>query len=439
MENIDHGEVHMCGIKSSEELLKERMDRLVKAYLNKTPDRVPFVAPFPSIQWAAKYTGVTTYDICFNYDIQVKVQRKLLADFNIDGIDSPPAIFPGLDNALAVIAFIDYPEIANSLFLITGPIHDILRDKYTRWPGRELSVMGEPQFIGGEFMRPDEYKQLIEKPIDFLNEVIIPRVFESLSNPRSPRAIAALIKAGREVQKYQSVSLTLSSEYVKYGWPTISISIFGIRPLDYISDHLRHPTNVMKDLYRRPDEVKQATEVITELAIKHLRLSLPPLIELAKKMNIPFVTVGLPLHLNSMLSPKMYNEFYWPSLKRVILEIINLGAMPWIFFEGDHTPHLETLLELPKGKVFGLFEKTDLRTVRRVIGDHMVISGGISPTLLAYGTREKVYDEVCKLLNDVKEPGGFIFSGTGVALPIDAKFENIIAAAEAVKKCGVYS
>jgi hypothetical protein len=40
---------------------------------------------------------------------------------------------------------------------------------------------------------------------------------------------------------------------------------------------------------------------------------------------------------------------------------------------------------------------------------------GISPAHYIHGTPDKVFSEVCKLLNDVKEPGGFIFAGSGVA------------------------
>jgi len=73
-----------------------------------------------------------------------------------------------------------------------------------------------------------------------------------------------------------------------------------------------------------------------------------------------------------------------------------------------------------------------------VIGDHIAIGGGIPTAIFAFGSREKVFEEVCKLLNDVKEPGGFIFTGTGVAFPPGTKIENSWAAVEAVKKCGVY-
>jgi len=422
----------------SEKLLVERKERLEKAYQNKRPDRVPFSAPFPSIQWVAKYMGTSTYDICFNYDTMLKAFLRLMNDFNVDGVDSAPLFLPALDNALMIIAFVDYPDIASNLSLITGPLHTILRDRYTRWPGIELDINAEPQFRGGEFMKADEYRYLIEKPIEFLNETIIPRIFESLSNPKSPKAIGALIKAGIEIQKYTNVAIQMGIEATRMGWPSFP-SIFGVKPLDYISDHLRHPTNIMVDLYRRPDDVKQAVEVIAELTIKFLRSAVPPLVNMASKLfGTSIAMVGYPLHLNEMLPPRLYNEFYWPTLRRVLIETINLGAIPFVFFEGDHSPHLETILELPKGKIYGLFERTDLRKVRRVLGDHIVIGGGISYNLFAFGSREKVYDEVCRLLNDVKEPGGFIFTGIGIALPPGAKIENIWAAVEAVKKCGVY-
>ena len=71
-----------------------------------------------------------------------------------------------------------------------------------------------------------------------------------------------------------------------------------------------------------------------------------------------------------------------------------------------------------------MFERTDLRKVRKVIGDHIAIGGGISTTIFAFGSREKVFEEVCKLLNDVKEPGGFIYSGTGISIPNESKPEK---------------
>ena len=418
------------------QLLRERKERLEKVYLNKRPDRVPFV-PFPSVAWVAKFVGVATYDLCFKYDVMVDAGVKMVNVFNIDGIDSTPLFLPALDLSLMIIAFADYPDMAMNFSFLTEPMHDILRDRYSRWPGRELPLDAEPQFYGGEFMKPEEYRYLAEKPIEFLNEVVIPRIFEAIKKPNSPEAYVAWIKAGIEVQKYLEASMKIGMEASK-AFPTFPMA-FSVKPLDYISDHLRHPTNLMLDLYRRPDEVLRAVEVITDITIKFQHKVVPPLVDMAQKVfGTPIVMAGFPLHLNAMLPPKLYNEFYWPSLKKVLIDAINLGAIPFIFFEGDHSPHLETILELPKGKAYGMFERTDLRKVRKVIGDHIAIGGGISTTIFAFGSREKVFEEVCKLLNDVKEPGGFVFTGTGVAFPPGTKIENIWVAVEAVKKCGVY-
>ncbi|MEM1645912.1 MAG: uroporphyrinogen decarboxylase family protein [Ignisphaera sp.] len=79
-----------------------------------------------------------------------------------------------------------------------------------------------------------------------------------------------------------------------------------------------------------------------------------------------------------------------------------------------------------------------LEKVRKILGDHIPIGGGISPALYIHGTKEKVYEKVCKLLNDVKEPRVFMFMGTGAPIPYEARIENIKAAVDAVIKCGKY-
>ncbi len=54
---------------------------------------------------------------------------------------------------------------------------------------------------------------------------------------------------------------------------------FGVKLLDYTDGYLRHSNNIMIDLYRRPNEIKQVVEVIAILTIKFLRMVIPPLVE----------------------------------------------------------------------------------------------------------------------------------------------------------------
>jgi len=426
--------------KTPEELLKERKERLEKAYLNKRPDRVPFT-PVNGIDLAAIYAGFTVADFCFNWDVQVEVAIRWARDFNVDGVDGAPLATPGLEMYLLPMAWSEYLDSASAVRLrfLMGSFHDILKDKYSRWPGREIGINAHPQFIGGVFMQPEEYKKLADDPLSFINEVIIPRVFENMSKPSSSKAYSTLVKLGIEVQKAIQTYAKIGGELAKLGYPSFPTG-HGYAPLDIIGDFLRHPTHTMVDLRRYPDDVLRSVEALVEPIIKTIKVTTPPP-EIAKsRFGTDVVLTFYPLHLHSMLPPKLFEKFYWPYLKKVIEANISIGAIPSIFIEGEFEPFLHYLLELPKGKVYVYFEKTDLRKVRKVLGDHLIIGGGLPTSLVAFGSKEKVYEETCKLLNDVKEPGGFIFRGVEVSnLPPGTKIENLWAMIDAVRKCGVYS
>lgn len=423
-------------VKDPELVFRERLERLEKTYMNKRPDRVPFNPSIDATLFAS-YAGTTVANVAYDWDTFFTVSMKWARDFNVDGIDVRPSAVIGLEMMLLTVLLSDYPDLASALRFWQGPYHDILRDRYTRWPGRELGPDTHPQFIGGEFMKPEEYRYLIDNPMDFIFSTVIPRAFEVLKNIRSVEALAALTKLGVEVRNYQITMAKIGAEARKLGWPTIPMG-FGYAPLDFIGDFMRHITGILLDVRRRPDDVLAAVETLTPWIIKAMKATTIPPDVAKQRFGTPVVLVFFPLHLNEMLSPKMYNEFYWPTLKKIINEVINMGATPYLWVEGDHTPHIETFLELPKGRVYARFEKTDLRLVRKKLGDHVVIGGGISTSLFLQASKEKVYEEVCKLLNDVKEPGGFIFMGPNAYLPKGTKIENIWAAVEAVIKCGEY-
>jgi len=57
-------------------------------------------------------------------------------------------------------------------------------------------------------MKPGEYRYLAEKPIEFLNEVVIPRIFEAIKKPISLEAYVAWIKSWY-VWKYLEASMKI--------------------------------------------------------------------------------------------------------------------------------------------------------------------------------------------------------------------------------------
>ncbi|MEM0087664.1 MAG: uroporphyrinogen decarboxylase family protein [Thermofilum sp.] len=417
------------------ELLRERRERLEKAYANRAPDRVPLTL-LPAPDLAASYAGLTTEEFCFSWEAQVRVAEKWGSDFNVEGVDSLPYFVPGLEMYLLLLAWVEKPEVAAWARFLMGPFHDILQDKYTKWPGRELAPTAHPQFTGGKFMEADEYRFLAEDPLGFVNERVLPRAFGLLSRGRA-ELYPALVKLGVELQNFSATMAKVGSLSAQLGYPSFPTG-WGYAPLDLISDFLRYPTHTMLDLRRHPDDVKAAVESLTPVLRRCVRASTPPPEVAEKAFGTRTVLVFFPLHLNEMLPPKLFEEFYWPSLREVVQEALSLGAKPWIFFEGNFTPFLHYLEDLPKGRVVAWFERTDLRRAREALGDHVVLMGGLPLSLLMHGSREKVYEEACKLLTEVKEPGGFIFAG-GQASPTAAtRIENLWAVIEATLACGRY-
>ncbi|MDI3497624.1 uroporphyrinogen decarboxylase family protein, partial [Archaeoglobus sp.] len=91
-----------------------------------------------------------------------------------------------------------------------------------------------------------------------------------------------------------------------------------------------------------------------------------------------------------------------------------------------------------KKKVVGVFEKTDPRKVREVLGDHVILVSGPPNSLLIGGTPQKVEEYMKSLLEDCKEGGMMVYPGVDGGISRDARPENVKAVIEAVKKYGRY-
>ena len=66
------------------------------------------------------------------------------------------------------------------------------------------------------------------------------------------------------------------------------------------------------------------------------------------------------------------------------------------------------MADLPKGKILGFFDSTDIYKAKEIIGKTMCMSGFMPLSLLQTGTPEKVKDYAKKLIDVVGKDGGFI-------------------------------
>jgi uroporphyrinogen-III decarboxylase len=145
----------------------------------------------------------------------------------------------------------------------------------------------------------------------------------------------------------------------------------------------------------------------------------------------------IPMHKGAggFMSDEQFAKFYWPTFKALIEACVAAGITPMPLFEGDYTPRLDFLAELPPGKVAAHFDRVDRKKFKEVCGDVLCFWGNVPSSLLVTGTPQQVKDDVKELI-DLFGETGLILDGPG-GIPDQARPENVEALAEAVEEFGV--
>ncbi|MCS4538260.1 MAG: hypothetical protein HYY67_05330 [Thaumarchaeota archaeon] len=183
---------------------------------------------------------------------------------------------------------------------------------------------------------------------------------------------------------------------------------------------------LLKDLMRNYDKVKQACDAMFEEAVTAAEKQ-------SRLVNCKYVFV--PASKSTLGSKKLFEDLLFPYLKEGCHRLVKDGFVPRIHLDLDWTEYLEYLLELPKRSCIAELESlTDLKKAKEVLGGHMCISGGVPPGLLVRGTPDKVH-ETCKKLIEEMGPDGYILANDDM-VPPNARMENVKALVDAGKKFG---
>ncbi len=412
--------------KSPQQLYEEREKRIRDAIQLKVPDRVPVLLGLG--YFPAKYTGITCEAAYYDPAKWKWASRKTILDFEPDFYRA-------------------------AIGAVSGLALEALGIKVMKWPGHGVPPDHSHQAIEGEFMKENEYDALLSDPSDFVIRTYLPRVYSTLAPfaklPHFTRFIGTsaatligqfattdfaeafdfLFKAADEALKWRTAMSSFDDEMANLGFPYQSLAGFSA-PFDVISDFLRGMRGAMIDMYRQPDKLIQACEMLLSRQI-----------ELASVATSRGSSgrVFIPLHrgADGFMSLKQFETFYWPALKRLILALVERGLTPCPFFEGDYTTRLEHLRELPRGKVLCHFDATDMSRVKEVIGDDLCIMGNVPSSLLQIGTIQEVKDYCKKLIDVAGKGGGFIM--THRSSIDEANPANVKAMIDFTKEYGVYN
>lgn len=411
--------------KTTEQLYEEREKRVRDAIELREPDRVPFSINVNT----SKYTGIHNSAAYYDPIAWKTAMRQITLDFE--------------------------PDMCNAGLPTSGLALEALDVKNRLWPGGPLPPDYEYQFVEGEYMKEDEYDLFLSDPTDFMIRYYLPRMYGALlplsklpslsvmfqgfegivpifTTPEFMQLARSLSKAGREMAEFRKTIGDAYEELALLGFPAfahLGAGGVGGAPFDTVSSFLRGMKGSMIDMYRRPEKLLQACNMILERRIAGAFPADP------KKRGNPKRT-GMPLWRGdkSFMSDAQFMKFYWPGLKKALQATIDLGYVPIPFFEAEFGDRLECLLELPKGKVIASVEHMDVVKAKEILGGHTCVLAR-SPLSSKVWSLAEVEKYTKNLIDTCGKGGGLLLN---IRVPDKGTTEDIKVMLDSIKEYGRY-
>ena len=413
--------------KEAEQAYRIRAQRLADVFNVREPDRVPVNLPVGNLPYALY--GITLRTAMYDYDQAVAACRQFNDRYS------------------------EELEHFTAPWITPARVMEILDYRLYSWPGHGMP-MDTPsyQFVESEYMKAEEYDDLIRDPSDFWFRTYLPRVFGAFepfrmlrpwtdlveivnlvqmmpfASPEMQDTLQKLIEVGKEYQKFGKAMADFGPSGLAHGYPA-TFGAFCKAPFDTLGDTLRGTASVLKDMYRRPDKLLEALDIVADFTIQSV-LTSPNL------SDIFMVTYPLHKGADGWMSEKQFETFYWPSLKKVMDALIQEGLIQHMFAEGGFNTRLETVNVFPRGSVSWYFDRTDMARAKRILGDRCSIQGNVPSSLIVTGTPADVKAFCRKLIEDCAPGGGYLLCAG--AVPDNPRLETVRAMQEAVLEYGWY-
>ena len=407
-------------------LYRERTARFIKAIKHEEPDRVPVL--LPSGFYPAYYAGYDLKTVMYDYDKLRESYYKFINEFEMDSFTGPGLVLP-----------------ARVLEMTGHRLH--------KWPGDGVPEKASIyQFVEGEYMKADEYDAFIENPTDYWWRCFLPRIagkfgafskmapfsgmmglpigqYAAMGDPEVEAALKLMIEAGKEVRRWQDVVGEVSRYSLASGIPNVRGGGMSGAPFDMIADMLRGTQGMVMDIYRQPEKIHEAMDKLVPIAVKSA-------VARADASGCP--VCFMPLHKGdeSFMSPAQFEEFYWPTFRKVLIGMINEGMVPYPFAEGRYGARLEVISDLPAGFVIWSFEDIDMARAKKVLGGRACIAGNVPASVMHAGTPADVKEHCRRLIESCADGGGYIL--TGAAGMNEGNPDNLRAFMEAAKEYGTH-
>jgi uroporphyrinogen decarboxylase len=143
---------------------------------------------------------------------------------------------------------------------------------------------------------------------------------------------------------------------------------------------------------------------------------------------------------NYLISPRQFEEFVLPSLKKGEQRLRDSGyRTTYVHICGEHNANLPYWAQVDFGDpgIIGIGHEIKLETAASYFPDDIIL-GNLEPAIVQAGTPEEVYEATRRVLEEgMRLPNGFILS-TGCDLPPKSPVENVRMITKAVNDFGWY-
>ncbi len=401
-----------------------RWQRILDCVALKQPDRMP-VTLYATF-WLAKYGGITCKELMYDYEKTKEISERAVLEFEPD----------------ACINLVG----ANAM----GRIFEAVGYKQLKWPGNGVGENQPYQYLDREYMKPEEFPDLLRDPTGFYLNTYLPRIFSAfegfenfpvlpgmfyfraltglrpLANPEFRKALQRVLDASEEVDRYMTHSAQWATRIKALGYPLINGSSSGA-PYDVIADYFRGATGMMKDLFRNKDKLLETIDAMRGHLVKAA-------IANARASGNPIVMIPIHWAPDAFMSSKQFETFWWPSFRQMMIELIDADLIPMPLWESDCTKRLEFIKDIPPGKCIYWFERTDIVKAFEVLGDRVALRGNLSPSMMTTGTPQDVDAAVKHLVDKVWNKGGNLILETAFGMPDETPIENVRAMFGAARK-----
>jgi hypothetical protein len=405
--------------KTAEQLYAEREKRTRDAAELKEPDRVPLSLNVDPANYADIQRSAAYYDPI------------------------------GWKRAVREVTVAFEPDICNAGLPTSGAALETLGVTNRLFPGGKLPANYEYQIEEMEFMKADEYDMFFSDPTDFMIRCYLPRMYTAMSpfaklpplglimsgfeglttllaTPEFEKAARDIAKAGNQMREFRKTIGDSYGDLAYLGFPPftqLGVGGIGGAPFDTVSSHFRGMKGSMIDMYRQPEKLLRACDMILDYRIAHAVPARPE----QKGRRI-----GMPLWRGDkkFMSDSQFDRFYWPGLKRALQAVIDLGYVPVPFFEAEFGDRLERLLELPKGKIIASVEDVDTAKARQILKGHTcVLARG--PFSLKLASPNEVAEYYKGIFDKFGQGGGLLLN---IRLPDQGDMEDIKVMLDSIRE-----